>query len=54
MSINANPNPMADDDMKSEYDFSKAVRSDYAFRLSKLSADEAFVLGYWQGEGFEG
>jgi hypothetical protein len=53
MSSNANPNSMANDEMKPEYDFSKAVRSEYAYRMSKLSSDEAFVLGYWQGKGFE-
>ena len=50
--MRSNTNPM-DDAMKPEYDFSKAVRSEYAFRMSKVSTDEAFVLDYWQREGFE-
>ena len=40
------------DDMKPEYDFSKGLRGVHANRFSKLSQDEAFVLGYWQKEGF--
>ena len=37
---------VSDDDMKPEYDFSGGVRGVYAYRFSKLSSDEAFVLGY--------
>jgi hypothetical protein len=44
---------MNDDDMRPEYDFSRGVRGVHAYRFSKLSSDEALVLGYWQGEGFE-
>jgi len=39
--------------MRPEYDFSRGLRGVHAYRFSKLSADEALVLGYWQGEGFE-
>jgi hypothetical protein len=42
-----------EDDMKPEYDFSKGLRGVHAYRFSKLSSDEALVLGYWQGKGFE-
>lgn len=42
-----------DDGMRPEYDFSKGLRGVHAFRFSKLSNDEAFVIGYWQKEGFE-
>lgn len=49
-SLNSQTN---DDEMRPEYDFSKGVRGVHAYRFSKLSSDEALVLGYWQGEGFE-
>lgn len=42
-----------DDDMKPEYDFSRGVRGVHAYRFSKLSSDEALVLGYWQSKDFE-
>jgi hypothetical protein len=42
-----------DDDMRPEYDFSKGLRGVHAYRFSKLSSDEALILGYWQGNGFE-
>jgi hypothetical protein len=42
-----------DDEMRPEYDFSRGMRGIHAYRFSKLSSDEALVLGYWQGEGFE-
>jgi hypothetical protein len=42
-----------DEDMHPEYDFSKGLRGVHAHRFSKLPSDEAFVLGYWQGQGFE-
>ena len=42
-----------DDDMRPEYDFSQGLRGVHAYRFSKLSSDEALVLGYWQAEGFE-
>ncbi len=42
-----------DDDIRPEYDFSKGLRGVHAYRFSKLSSDEALVLGYWQGEGFQ-
>ncbi len=41
------------DEMRPEYDFSKGLRGVHAFRFSKLSSDEALVLDYWQGKGFE-
>ena len=44
---------MNDDDMRPEYDFSRGLRGVHAYRFSKLSSDEALVLGYWQGKGFE-
>ena len=42
-----------DDDMRPEYDFSRGLRGVHAYRFSKLSSDEALVLGYWQGKDFE-
>jgi hypothetical protein len=42
-----------DDEMRPEYDFSKGLRGVHAYRFSKRSSDEALVLGYWQGKGFE-
>jgi hypothetical protein len=39
--------------MRPEYDFSRGLRGVHAYRFSKLSSDEAMVLGYWQAEGFE-
>jgi hypothetical protein len=45
--------PVNDDEMRPEYDFSKGLRGVHAYRFSKLSSDEALVLGYWQGKGFE-
>lgn len=42
-----------DDDMRPEYDFSRGLRGVHAHRFSKLSSDEALILGYWQGNGFE-
>ncbi|MFZ0747204.1 MAG: hypothetical protein WAM85_22565 [Terracidiphilus sp.] len=42
-----------DEEMRPEYDFSKGLRGVHAYRFSKLSSDEALVLGYWQKEGFE-
>jgi hypothetical protein len=42
-----------DDEMRPEYDFSRGLRGVHAYRFSKLSSDEALVLGYWQGQGFE-
>jgi hypothetical protein len=54
MNQDASLNPQTnDDEMRPEYDFSKGVRGVHASRFSKLSSDEALVLGYWQGEGFE-
>ena len=54
MSQNAKQeSPVNDDDMRPEYDFSRGLRGVHAYRFSKLSSDEALVLGYWQGEGFE-
>jgi len=54
MSQTARKNSQAnDDDMRPEYDFSRGLRGVHAYRFSKLSSDEALVLGYWQGEGFE-
>ena len=44
---------MNEDDMRPEYDFSRGLRGVHAYRFSKLSSDEALVLGYWQGKGFE-
>ena len=41
------------DDMRPEYDFSRGLRGVHAYRFSKLSSDEALILGYWQGKGFE-
>jgi hypothetical protein len=41
-----------DDDMRPEYDFSRGLRGVHASRFSKLSSDEALILGYWQGKGF--
>lgn len=41
------------DEMRPEYDFSRGLRGVHAYRFSKLSSDEALVLGYWQGKGFE-
>jgi hypothetical protein len=43
----------SEDDMRPEYDFSRGLRGVHAYRFSKLSSDEALVLGYWQGKGFE-
>jgi hypothetical protein len=45
--------PTSDDEMRPEYDFSKGLRGVHAYRFSKLSSDEAFVVGYWQKEGFD-
>ncbi len=42
-----------EDEMRPEYDFSRGLRGVHAHRFSKLSSDEALVLGYWQGKGFE-
>ncbi|MGO9318092.1 MAG: hypothetical protein ACLPXT_01735 [Terracidiphilus sp.] len=42
-----------DDEMRPEYDFSRGLRGVHAYRFSKLTSDEAFVLGYWQSKGFE-
>lgn len=42
-----------DDDMRPEYDFSKGLSGVHASRFSKLSSDEALILGYWQGKGFD-
>lgn len=54
MSQNAEQeSPVKDDEMKPEYDFSKGLRGVHAYRFSKLSSDEALILGYWQGKGFE-
>jgi hypothetical protein len=54
MSRNAKPeSEKNDDDMRPEYDFSRGLRGVHAYRFSKLSSDEALVLGYWQAEGFE-
>lgn len=54
MSQNANRQSMMnDDDMRPEYDFSRGLRGVHAYRFSKLSSDEALILGYWQGKGFE-
>lgn len=54
MSQDSNSNSQRnDDEMRPEYDFSKGLRGVHAYRFSKLSSDEAFVLGYWQKEGFE-
>lgn len=39
--------------MRPEYDFSRGLRGVHAYRFSKLSSDEALILGYWQGNGFE-
>jgi hypothetical protein len=39
--------------MRPEYDFSKGVQGIHAFRFGKLTADEALILGFWQGRGFE-
>jgi hypothetical protein len=39
--------------MRPEYDFSRGLRGVHAYRFSKLSSDEALILGYWQGKGFE-
>ncbi|HVZ85135.1 MAG TPA: hypothetical protein VG893_15780 [Terracidiphilus sp.] len=41
-----------DDEMRPEYDFTQGVRNIHAYRFSKLSSDEALILGYWQGKGF--
>jgi hypothetical protein len=41
------------DDMRPEYDFSGGLRGVHAFRFSKLSTDEAMILGYWRDRGFE-
>ncbi|MGD0097060.1 MAG: hypothetical protein ABSB60_11225 [Terracidiphilus sp.] len=41
------------DDMRPEYDFSRGLRGVHAYRFSKLSSDEALILRYWQGKGFE-
>ena len=40
-------------DMRPEYDFRGGLRGVQAYRFSKLSTDEAFVVGYWQKEGFD-
>ncbi|MDR3754114.1 MAG: hypothetical protein P4K93_13080 [Terracidiphilus sp.] len=54
MSQTARKNTQAnDDDMRPEYDFSRGLRGVHAYRFSKLSSDEALVLSYWQGKGFE-
>ena len=54
MNLDARLNPQSnDDEMRPEYDFSRGLRGVHAYRFSKLSSDEAFVLGYWQKEGFE-
>jgi len=54
MNRNASTKTQAnDDDMRPEYDFSRGLRGVHAYRFSKLSSDEALVLGYWQGNGFE-
>jgi hypothetical protein len=45
--------PVDDDDIKPDYDFSRGLRGVHAYRFSKLSADEAMVLGYWTKEGFD-
>ena len=42
-----------EDEMRPEYDFSRGLRGVHAYRFSKLSSDEALILGYWQGQGFE-
>lgn len=44
---------ISDEEMRPEYDFSRGLRGVHAYRFSKLSSDEALVLGYWQGQGFE-
>lgn len=41
------------DDTRPEYDFSRGLRGVHASRFSKLTSDEALILGYWQGNGFE-
>lgn len=51
--MSSDANSRANDDMKPEYDFSRAVRSEHALRLSKLSSDEAIVSEYWHCEGFD-
>ncbi len=54
MSHNAKPEAEKnDDDMRPEYDFSQGLRGVHAFRFGKLASDEALILGYWQGNGFE-
>jgi hypothetical protein len=54
MSQTAKQKPLVnDDEMRPEYDLSKGLRGVHAYRFSKLSSDEALVLGYWQGKGFE-
>jgi hypothetical protein len=54
MKKNADAESMVhDDDMRPEYDFSRGLRGVHAYRFSKLSSDEALILGYWQGRGFE-
>jgi len=42
-----------DDDMRPEYDFSKGLRGEHAYRFLKLHEDELVVLRYWQDKGFE-
>jgi hypothetical protein len=53
MNQDAKPKMRRDDDLRPEYDFSRGLRGVHAYRFSKLPSDEALVLGYWQGEGFE-
>jgi hypothetical protein len=54
MSQGAKQKPvMNEEEIRPEYDFSRGLRGVHAYRFSKLSSDEALVLGYWQGEGFE-
>jgi hypothetical protein len=54
MSQNSERNAEVNDDaMRPEYDFSKGLRGVHAYRFSKLSSDEAFVIGYWQNKGFQ-
>jgi hypothetical protein len=54
MSQGAKQKPvMKEEEMQPEYDFSRGLRGVHAYRFSKLSSDEALVLGYWRGEGFE-
>ncbi len=53
MNRNDSTKTPANDEMRPEYDFRKGLRGVHAYRFAKLSSDEALVLGYWQGNGFD-